>query len=70
MSFAVYIPPDPVPIVAGVLTTVIGIAIMTYICVCRRAEEEVQGNEFPAHSQDPATNTENPDHNVYIPQQM
>ncbi|XP_048055273.1 uncharacterized protein si:dkey-195m11.11 isoform X1 [Megalobrama amblycephala] len=66
----VYIPPDPVPIVAGVLTTVIGIAIMTYICVCRRAEEEVQGNEFPAHSQDPATNTENPDHNVYIPQQM
>ncbi|XP_051752583.1 uncharacterized protein LOC127514143 isoform X2 [Ctenopharyngodon idella] len=66
----IYNPPDPVPIVVGVLTTVTGIALMTYICVYRTATEEVQGHEYPAHSQDPATNTENPDHNVYIPQQL
>ncbi|KAK7155503.1 hypothetical protein R3I93_010210 [Phoxinus phoxinus] len=66
----IYNPPDPVPIVAGVLTTVIGVAILTYICVYRTTTQEVQGNEFPAHSQDPATNTETPDNNVYIPQQL
>lgn len=70
LSFAVYNPPDPVPIVAGVLTTVIGIAILTYICIYRTATQEVQGNEFPAHSQDPATNAENPNYNVHIPQQL
>ncbi|CAM4626337.1 unnamed protein product [Leuciscus chuanchicus] len=65
----IYNPPDPVPIVAGVLTTVIGIAILTYICIYRTATQEVQGNEFPAHSQDPATNAENPYPTVHIPQQ-
>ncbi|XDV35617.1 hypothetical protein PO909_005526 [Leuciscus waleckii] len=65
----IYNPPDPVPIVAGVLTTVIGIAILTYICIYRTATQEVQGNEFPAHSQDPATNAENQYPTVHIPQQ-
>ncbi|XP_067316113.1 uncharacterized protein si:dkey-195m11.11 [Pseudorasbora parva] len=66
----IYNPPNPVPIVAGVLTTVVGVAILTYVCICRTTKEKIQGNELPAHSQDPATNTENPDNNVHIPQQL
>ncbi|XP_043097773.1 uncharacterized protein si:dkey-195m11.11 [Puntigrus tetrazona] len=61
----IYNPPDPVPIVAGVLTTAFGLAILVYICIFRTATEEVQANEFPQ------TNTENPDNNAsYPPQQL
>ncbi len=65
LSFAVYNPPDPVPIVAGVLTTAAGIAILVYICIYRTTAEEVQPDEFPQ------TSTENPDNNAsYSPQQL
>ncbi|XP_018934832.2 uncharacterized protein si:dkey-195m11.11 [Cyprinus carpio] len=50
----IYNPPDPVPIVAGVLTTAVGLAILLYICIYRTAAEEVQPNEFTQ------TSTENP----------
>nr|XP_021327496.1 deleted in malignant brain tumors 1 protein-like [Danio rerio] len=65
----IYNPPATMPIVAGVLTTLIGTAILVYICVCRTAKEEV-----PAHPQDPETaqiSTENSQNNAdYLPQQM
>lgn len=65
----IYNPPDVMPIVAGVLTTLIGSAILVYICVCRTAKEEV-----PAHYQDAETaqiSTESPQNNGnYLPQQM
>lgn len=65
LSFAVYNPPDPVPIVAGVLTTAAGLAILLYICIYRTTAEEVQPNEFPQNS------TEIPDNNAsYSPQQL
>lgn len=54
LSFVVYTPSDPVPIVAGVLTTAVGLAILLYICIYRTAAEEVQPNEFTQ------TSTENP----------
>ncbi|XP_073708595.1 uncharacterized protein [Garra rufa] len=61
----IYNPPNPVPIVAGVLTTAVGVAIMVYVCVFRTATKEVQTNEFPQ------TNTENPENNAsYLPQQL
>ncbi|KAL1272651.1 hypothetical protein QQF64_028513 [Cirrhinus molitorella] len=60
-----YEPTNPVPIVAGVFTTVVGVAILVYICVFRTATEEVQTNEFPE------TNTENPENNSSdLPQQL
>ncbi len=65
LSFAVYNPPDPVPIVAGVLTTAVGLALLVYICIYRTKAEEVQPNEFPQ------TSTEIPDNNAsYSPQQL
>ncbi|TRZ02523.1 hypothetical protein DNTS_026578, partial [Danionella cerebrum] len=35
----IYVAPDPVPIVAGVLTTLTGVAILVYICVYRTSTE-------------------------------
>ncbi|KAF4112344.1 uncharacterized protein si:dkey-195m11.11 [Onychostoma macrolepis] len=61
----IYNPPDPVPIIAGVLTTAVGLAILVYICIYRTTAEEVQPNEFPQ------TSSENPYNNAsYSPQQL
>ncbi|XP_052414262.1 uncharacterized protein si:dkey-195m11.11 [Carassius gibelio] len=50
----IYIPPDPVPIVTGVLTTAVGLAVLVYICVYRTAAKEEQPDECPQ------TSSENP----------
>ncbi|XP_065128805.1 uncharacterized protein [Paramisgurnus dabryanus] len=69
----IYNPPDPVPIVAGVLTTVFGAAILLYLCVFR-ATKVIESNETAPSSCDPeATNTHTtqPESNLnHLPQQL
>ncbi|XP_051996280.1 uncharacterized protein si:dkey-195m11.11 [Xyrauchen texanus] len=68
----IYNPPDPVPIVAGVLTTAVGVAIMMYVCVYKTSSE-MEVNTTPTHFQGPeATQIDTkPESSVnYLPQHM
>ncbi|XP_055070057.2 uncharacterized protein [Misgurnus anguillicaudatus] len=69
----IYNPPDAAPIVAGVLTTVVGAAILLYLCVFR-ATQVIESNETAPSACDPeATNTHTtkPESNLnHLPQQL
>ncbi|XP_057193424.1 uncharacterized protein si:dkey-195m11.11 isoform X1 [Triplophysa rosa] len=63
-------PPDPVPIILGILTTVVGAAILLYICIFRTTKE-FEVNEIPRSSCEPeATNTHRENNVNYLPQQL
>ncbi|KAA0713030.1 hypothetical protein E1301_Tti016437 [Triplophysa tibetana] len=63
-------PPDPVPIVLGILTTVVGSAILLYICIFRTTKE-FEVNEIPRNSCEPEeTNTQTENNMNFLPQQL
>nr|XP_055070209.1 uncharacterized protein LOC129451157 [Misgurnus anguillicaudatus] len=54
VSIYIYNPPDLGPIVAGVLTSAIGAAILIYLCVCK-ASKEIESNDIaPVTRRQPA----------------